>query len=161
MAYVITFPLHYLDIGGVPLSTPAWEVLNLETLMEGPDVRGEPRLIPGAVGVRANPLRPTATTHTLELYFHGYADWEDTPYTDPHAGVLANVAWFRANVSDPSAGAVTRTATLYVPDPDEPTTAGTSLTGAVQLRKLSVGSFISTACVPATLDMVVLAGALT
>lgn len=162
MAYVITFPLHYLDIDGVPLSTPAWECTNLETLLSGADVRGEPRIIPGAIGVRPNLIRPTVTTYSLEIYFHGFADWEDNAYDDPHAGVLENVRQFKATVSNPTlVGTGTRTATLHVPDPDTPTVAGTPLTGAVQLRKFSVGGFISTACVPATLDMVVLAGALT
>lgn len=160
MAYVITFPLHYLEIDEIPLSTPAWEVLNLEDLESGPDVRGEPRLLPGAVGVRANPLRATVTEHTLNLYFHGSADPEGNPFDEAHAGILSNLARFRADVvSQPSVG-VTRNAVLHLPDPDDPDTEGPSRTGAVQIRKLSVGEALSPDCVRATLDLIILGGSL-
>lgn len=161
MAYTITFPSHYLEIDNVPLSTPAWEVLNLEDLESGPDVRGEPRLLPGAVGVRANRLRPTVTAHALNMYFFGMKDPEGNAFAEGHVGILANLARFRDDVvSQPTSG-ITRTAVLHLPDPDAPTEPGPSRTGAVQLRKFQVGEALSPVCVRATLDLIVLGGSLT
>lgn len=160
MTYIITFPTHYLAIDDVPLSTPAWEVLNLEDLESGPDVRGEPRLLPGAVGVRANRLRPTVTVHTLNLYIHGTTDPEGEDFDDAHLGVLSNLARFRDDVVSQPDDGITRTATLYRPDPDDEDTP-TSVSGAVQVRKFQVGEALSPACVRATLDLIILGGSLT
>lgn len=163
MAYEITFPSHYLAIDDVPLSTPAWEVLNLEDLESGPDVRGQTRVVPGAVGVRANRRRPTVTAHSLEMYFHGTESPEGESYAEGHFGILANLAAFRAAVvSQPTSG-VTRTAVLYLPvdpeseeeEPDQP-----SVSGAVQVTKFAVGKALSPVCVPATLAIEILGGSL-
>lgn len=153
MAYVVTFPANYLDIDGVPLSTPAWEVTNLEAVASGPDVRGEPRILPGAFGARANLLRPTVTLISLQLYIYGDRDPEGNVQPDGHEGVIANIDRLRSTVTDPvMTGRGTRTATWHRPSPLA------ELTATVQVRKLEIGDHLSPDTVPATIDLSLIGG---
>jgi hypothetical protein len=86
MAYVITSP-EWLEIDGVPLSTPAWETTDASDLWGSANVRGEDLIIPGAAGVRPYPRRPTVTPATVELAVVG-----DTALSDQRAGLAANCA---------------------------------------------------------------------
>jgi hypothetical protein len=96
-------------------------VKNLWVLMQGPDVRGADRLIPGAAGVRPYPRRATVTKRVLELSVWGDADHDGAPHEDgPEMGLEANLAFLRLNVADPTnVGDGTRTATLLLPSGDE------------------------------------------
>lgn len=153
MAYVITFPNNYLDIGGVPLSTPAWEVTNLQRILSGPEVRGEPTILPGAIGARANPVRATVWNLTLELYLCGDKDAEGTPFADAHEGLITNVDTLRELVTDPiTADRGTRLATWHRPG------ALADLTATVQVRRLEIGDRYNPSEVPATLDLMIMTG---
>ena len=115
MAYVINFE-HHLEIDGVPLSTPAWEHLNIGALYSGPGVRGENRVLPGAAGRRALPWRPDETMRTLTLAIFGARSWDGTLNADPVAGLWANVAHLHDFVvANPLNAGSTRTATLKRP----------------------------------------------
>lgn len=66
---------------------------NLRPLsLGGPDVRGSERIVPGGAAVEANPRRPTVTQYALEMVISGYVHPDGSPYTDPYAGLEANVA---------------------------------------------------------------------
>lgn len=107
----------YLSIGGVPLSTHAWDHKNLHVMWEGADVRGEDRIIPFAHGVRPHRRYRTATTKSLELVIRGDLTSGGAPNADGHSGLWANVNFLRTNVVDPVATeSGTRTAVLYLPD---------------------------------------------
>lgn len=118
MSYDVTSD-EYLQIGDVPLHTPAWEIESLAPLWRGPAVRGEDDRIPGASGVRPNMRRPDITPVLLVLSCNGYLDWEGNTYPDPRRGLAANIQHLRDNVIDPTLeGDGTRDATLTMPNPD-------------------------------------------
>jgi hypothetical protein len=97
MAYVTRLPQH-LVINNVPMSTPAWEHLNLYALYSGANVRGQNRVMPGAVGVMPLRRRPTETNRTLQLAVYGNQSWDGTPYSDPIAGLATNIGHLLDNV---------------------------------------------------------------
>jgi hypothetical protein len=100
MAYVTNFA-HHLVINDVPLSTPAWEHLDLYTLYSGANVRGQNRIMPGAVGVMPLRRRPTETSRTISLAVFGNQAWDGTPYPDPVLGLAVNLQHLLTNVVDP------------------------------------------------------------
>lgn len=152
MAYEITFPSQYLELAGVPLSTPAWEVLNLQVLLSGPTTRGSNVIIPGATGVRPRRRRATERRLTLELALSGIRDAEGTLYDDPVLGLLENIEALREVTDPPTASNSVITATLYW--------NGETRTGGVQVENFEVGAYTSPTDVPATIDITILAGAL-
>lgn len=97
MAYVITSP-EWLEIDGVPLSTPAWETTDASDLWGSANVRGEDLIIPGAAGVRPYPRRPTVTPATVELAVVGDTAPDGTALAEPRAGLAANCALLEALV---------------------------------------------------------------
>lgn len=101
MPYVIT-ETEYVTIDGVPLSTTGWHLLNLQVLWQGPDTRGQDRIIPGAAGVRPYPRRATVSRRTLELVIWGDMDWNGAATSDWRAGLQNNVDHLRDNVADPT-----------------------------------------------------------
>jgi hypothetical protein len=106
----------YVEIGGIPLATPAWEVTNLFVLWEGPDTRGADRIVPGVDGVKPYRRRATVSKRTLEMVIYGTHDEDGGAYSDVRAGLAANVEYLRANVFDPTdVGDGTRTAVLHLP----------------------------------------------
>lgn len=152
--YVIT-QTEYLTLNGVPLSTPAWELLNLYVLWGGPGTRGQDVVIPHAGGVRSYPRRAAATRVTLELDITGHTDWAGLAYASPRAGLWANVAHLRTNATDPRTGGDgTVTASLTKPD-------GSQVSGPVTVEALVVdGSQTGPNHLKATIDVTLAAGAL-
>lgn len=151
MAYAVNFPMH-LEIDGVPLSTAAWEHLNLHALFSGANVRGENVVMPGAVGVRPVRRRPTETMHTVDMAVFGHRSWDGTPYSDPVAGLVANLAHLRTNVVNPLATTNSlRTAIIHLP-------TGT-LAASVQVLGFEVTEAVGPADVYASMDISVIQGA--
>lgn len=106
----------YLEIDGVPLHTHAWRIVDLAPLQQGAARRGADRKVPGAPGVRAYPRRANVTVHALEMFVFGHLDEDGAPHADPREGLEENVAYLRANVTDPTnVGDGTRTAVLHLP----------------------------------------------
>lgn len=91
MSYVIV-GREWLEIDGVPLSTPAWTTRTLSELWSSPPQRGADRIIPSATGVRTWPWRATIAEFDLELDVVGDTDWEGTPYSDARIGLATNCA---------------------------------------------------------------------
>jgi hypothetical protein len=131
MAYVINFA-HHLEIDGVPLSTPAWEHLNIQALYSGATTRGDNRVLPGAAGRRALPWRPDETMRTLTLAIFGTQSWDGTDNADPVEGLWANIAHLQNFIVDnPLNSGSTRTATLIRP-------GAADLTAAIQVRGFEI-----------------------
>jgi hypothetical protein len=152
MAYVVRFP-HHLEIDGVPLSTPAWEHLNIQTLYSGPETRGDNRVMPGAAGRRALPWRADQTMRTLTLAIFGGLRWDGAANPDAVAGLWANVAHFIANIVDtPNTPGCTRTAVIK-------RTGAADLTATIQVRGFEIDDNpYSPGDVAASLDIALLAG---
>lgn len=66
----------WLEIDGIPLATPAWEILDLSPLEDAAAQRGQDRLIPGAAGVIPFPRRKTVTVRSLQMVILGTFDQE-------------------------------------------------------------------------------------
>jgi len=93
----------YLIVNGVPLATPAYRIDSLAPLHQGRDLRGEDRLIPGAVGVRARRRRATVTVLTFGLHVYGIFDKDGVAYADARQGLDDNTAYLNANLGAGSA----------------------------------------------------------
>jgi hypothetical protein len=153
MAYVIRFT-HHLEIDGVPLSTPAWEHLDIQTLYAGAEVRGENRVMPGARGRRALPWRPDETMRTLTLAIFGDLSWDGTKNADAEAGLWANIAHLQAFIVDnPLNADSTRTAVIKrAGQPD--------LIATIQVRGFEIDAEpYSPAAVSASMDIALMSGA--
>jgi hypothetical protein len=151
MAYVTMFP-HHVEIDGVPLSTPAWEHLDIGAMYSGPAVRGENRVMPGATGRRALPKRADETTRTLTLAIYGFQRWDGEPYPDPVAGLWENLGHFTTNVIDaPPTPDSTRLAKLIRP-------AATELTARIQILGFEIDEAYSPAAVSASMEIALIAG---
>jgi hypothetical protein len=155
MAYQIRFS-HHLEIDGVPLSTPAWEHQNIQTLYSGAAVRGENRVLPGAAGRRALPWRPDETMRTLTLAIFGDLSWDGTVNADPEAGLWANVAHIQTFiVNNPLNAGSTRTAVIKRPP-------GPDLVATIQVRGFEIDDeSYSPAAIAASMDIALLSGAFT
>ena len=152
MAYTITDD-DYLQIGSVPLSTTAWRLEDSFQLWQGAETRGQNRLIPGAAGLRKKPVRVTETAYTLTLAIWGEKDWDGNKYADASAGLYANIAHLRSNVTDPTGvGDGTRTATLHLP-------SGATITAPIQVRRFRFVALNPTT-VEASMDITIPSGAL-
>lgn len=150
MAYQLMFTHQYLEIAGVPLSTPAWEVLNLHTLLSGPAIRGENVLIPGAAGVRPRRRRIGETIRTLELHIFGDQDPEGAEHADHMLGLMQNIETLRDLVTDPPAdNHSVVTAVLHW--------RGETRTAGVQVVGFEVGEAVGET-VRATIDLVIPSG---
>jgi hypothetical protein len=155
MAYVINFD-HHLEIDGVPLSTPAWEHLNIHALYSGATVRGENRILPGASGRRGLVWRADETMRTLTMAIFGDRSWDGTPNADPVAGLWANVAHLHAFViANPLNDDSTRTATIK-------RSGQADMTATIQVRGFEVDDEpYSNAAIAATIDLALLSGRFT
>lgn len=151
MAYAITFPTQHFVLNGVPLSTPAWELLNLQVLLSGPAIRGSNVILPGAPGTKARRRRPTERSVTLELQVFGSHDADGVAHTDPVLGLMLNIDALRQVTEPPTTNDSLVTATLI----------WKSITRdeQVQVVGFDVGGNVGTGSVAATIDLVIPSGA--
>lgn len=152
MAYEIRFD-HHVEIDGVPLSTPAWEHLNIGSLYSGATVRGENRILPGAAGRRALAWRSDETMRTLTLAIFGTYTWDGTLNADPVAGLWANVAHLMSFVvTNPLNDDSTRTAVIKRP-------GATDLSAIIQVRGFEIEDDpYSPSDISASIDIALLSG---
>lgn len=156
MAYVITSP-EYVEIDGMPLSTPAWTTTQMDDLWGSPDVRGSDVLMPGAIGVRPHRRRPTVTPATIELAVVGDLAPDGTPYSSTRAGLATNCDLLRhLTGSDGVAEDGTRQATLHLA-PGSPVTTRAGRVHVLRLRIARNGDNLAVA----QLELSIPAGALT
>lgn len=151
-----------LTIGGIPMKTHGWNILDLRSLWMPATIRGADKLLPGAAGVRSYPRRKTVTEVSLPMVLTGEANANGVapavgvqgPTTAYFAQLEANIAYLRANVVDPIAPTTdgTRTAVLTMP-------SGATRTGKVLVVGLSLDSAVSHT-ISATLTLSVPGGTL-
>lgn len=91
-----------LSIAGVPMRTPAWSVLRLTPLWQGPVVRGADRILPGSPGVIPLPRRPNVTVRSLPIVITGDVDQLGVANVDPWVGYEENFDYLRSTVADPT-----------------------------------------------------------
>jgi hypothetical protein len=137
VAYTITNP-EYLELNGVPLSTPGWEMTEASDLWSGADVRGSDLLMPGAAGVRPYPRRPTVTGAVIEVYVFGDTAWDGTPYASLRAGLATNVMHLAALATPPGSGDGTVAAVLHYA-PGAPTASRSGRVHVVRWRFARTG----------------------
>lgn len=113
MADQITNTL-YLSIGTVNFATPAFDISNIEILLDGPDVRGSDRLLPTAAGVKPYRRRATVSRRFLHLQIYGNAKRDGSATSSGIQGLIDNIALIR-QISDPTSGNGTYIGTLHYP----------------------------------------------
>jgi hypothetical protein len=151
VAYLTNFT-HHLEIDNVPLSTPAWEHLDIQALYSGAATRGENRVMPGAAGRRALPKRADETTRTLTLAVFGFQRWDGTVNSDPVAGLWENIGHLHEFIIDtPATPDSTRLAKIVrIGQPD--------LFARIQVLGFEVDETYSPAAVSASMDIAVIPG---
>lgn len=150
---IVTTRSSFVSIGGISLATPAWDVLNIHVLWQGPEVRGSDRLLPGAAGVRPYRRRATVTRYTLELVINGTFREDGLTYANPAIGLQSNIDYLYANVVAPVATTSgTRAVSLVMPD-------GTTRTGHAHVEAFQIAP-ISFKVVRATMDISIPTGRL-
>jgi hypothetical protein len=82
----------YLEINGVPLATPAWEIPDLSILLDSPSLRGSDVLLPLA-GFRGYRRRPSLTVLTFALDVQGDVDEDGAPTADGLTGVVEHMEY--------------------------------------------------------------------
>lgn len=98
MAYTVT-RANYGELNNVPLSTPAWWIVNLEPeCLSGPALKGADIDVPHAHGVLANPRRRAATVKQFEMKISSVFKWDGTTHPDPVTGIRLNVKELTANI---------------------------------------------------------------
>ena len=100
MTYLITAD-EYLELGVVPLSTPAWATEDVASLLAGPPARGTDLVIPGRPGQLARPRVTDARTVTIPLTVFGDYDWEGNAYEDPRVGLITNLEHLKLRLAPP------------------------------------------------------------
>lgn len=110
-----TSPRLYFEMDGVLSHTPGWRVANTLELAKPARLRGtKPRVIPGAAGGVALPLRRDVTERVLNVHVYGRADADGIPYPSEIDGLAANLAFLsRAWAAVPTTADGTRQLTLY------------------------------------------------
>lgn len=114
MSYLIDAP-EWLEIDGLPLSTPAWQTEEMSDLLATPEMRGDDILVPYGDGVRPQPRRSTVTKATLNLAVVGDTAPDGSPYSSPREGLRLNIealSWLAGKEGLDAAG--TRLATLHL-----------------------------------------------
>lgn len=106
-----------LTIGGVDMTGPAWQVMNLHVLWLPAEQRGSDKIIPGVAGRKAYQRFADATTRTLELKITGTVDRLGATNSDRFEGLQANIDYLITNVvNPPGTGDGTRSLVLTMPD---------------------------------------------
>lgn len=82
-----------ISIDNVSMHGPAWNVPSLFDLCATPEVRGDDRLLPHALGVIPYRRRATVTRRSLPFLVNGYWDRFGNENDDPWAGLLDNVEY--------------------------------------------------------------------
>lgn len=90
MAYETTSD-ELLSIDGVPLSTPAWDVLDYSDLLNGAPIRGADITVSGKRGNIARRRTLDASEASISLVIYGDRDPEGNAHADVRSGLLSNI----------------------------------------------------------------------
>lgn len=152
MSYTVHFTDLYVSLAGVPLSTPAWELLNAEVLLSAPPSRGNNVQIPNANGTRARRRRPHERRLTLEMHITGSVLPDGTEPVSGAVGLALNVLTLRNALAPPSTGHSLVPLVLHW--------HGEDLGADVQVENFEIGTHIGTVDVSAIIDITIPAGGL-
>ncbi len=89
---------YYLELNGIALACPAWEVTNVWTLLEDMDVRGDDRTVGGASGRTALKRVKNSRIYTLSFECYGDMDTDGTPVVDSGTKLMAHMDYLKANL---------------------------------------------------------------
>lgn len=108
----------YIEISGVPLSTPAWETLDLSELNDGPALRGSDYEIPQIRGLTPRLRNTQEKIVNIPMVFYGDKNADGDPKADFRTGLLENLNEFKMLVARPyrylpGVNPPTRTLTWY------------------------------------------------
>lgn len=124
----------HVEIGGLALATPAWQITDLSGLYASGAVRGDGHVIPFHDGRQSYRTRVDAKSVLLPIQVFGHADPDGVAYADRRVGLAANLDQLKRvlrPVGQPGAG--TRTLRHHLPD-------GTSIRSAgCQVNELTLG----------------------
>lgn len=102
--------------GSFPMNCPAWDLTGYPKLWSEHAIRTDSVVLPTAAGQRSYPGRMDQTDYDLTLYVNGEVDRNGTPWSDPWAGLYANLQDLWTNALSPvGSGRGTRAATLTTP----------------------------------------------
>jgi hypothetical protein len=120
-------PALFFTLDGTLSHTPGWRVVNTLELAKPAKKRGtSPRVLPGAAGARALPLRADATERVLNVHVYGRRDGNGTVYESEIEGLQANLEYLATSwAAVPATSDSTRTCVLH--------RRGTTTTGPVQV----------------------------
>lgn len=102
-------------IGGLPLNTPAWGVVDFSDLFAGPAVRGSDVRIPYLPGDSPRRRLVSAVRKSLPMEIIGHVDSDGNAHTDVDTGLVANLDELKAALRPRG---VTATTKLRVRFPD-------------------------------------------
>jgi hypothetical protein len=116
MSYIVT-KTEYLSIDSVPLSTPAWETLDLSELNDGPAARGEDLVAPQIRGALPRQRTTDARVANVPIVIYGDRDPFGAAHANQRQGLLANIDALKLALRPPrrtgQVGPFTRTLTWY------------------------------------------------
>lgn len=121
-----------LEINGVDLICPAWDVVSLRGLWTVVATRGSNVRIPTVQGAKKRRRRiDEARARTLDMVIIGEYDRLGSLNADPRVGLETNLNYLRENVMDPPTAAALD-ATLTMP-------SGAERTAEVQIESFELG----------------------
>lgn len=89
----------YLELDGIPMATPAWEIPNLSAFLDTPTLRGADRILPGVDGGIPYQRRVSPTVYTFPLDVVGLVDWDNAPVADPFEQLNIHMQYLRENLT--------------------------------------------------------------
>jgi hypothetical protein len=81
----------YVSIGDLPLMTPAWHVLDMSEVYDGPSSRGADVVMPYMAGTLATRRSIGAARKVLPMVIFGDRDEDGNDHPDPRLGLIANL----------------------------------------------------------------------
>lgn len=87
----------YLEVNGVALATPAWEIPDFATAFDSAPLLGGDRPIPDGLVIPL-PRDPTVKVETYPLEVFGAYDSDGVAYTDPLEGLEQNLEYLDENL---------------------------------------------------------------
>jgi len=101
MSYTVT-ATEYIEIGGVPIATPAWIATDLSELNDGPDNRGENLVVPRRPGAIFRSKVRDAKIANIPIVIFGDRDPDNNTYADPRQGLIDNINLLKKALTTPN-----------------------------------------------------------
>lgn len=89
---------YYLEINGVALACPAWQVTNIGELLNDAGLRGSDRVLPGASGQRGLKRVRDVAVYTFGFEVWGERDVDGTAAADPARKLIQHMDYLKANL---------------------------------------------------------------